>query len=140
MEKLNLADVIGWAIDQSDYTYKDIVDNFEYLIQHDAEYIQNELDEKGCSVEWSEETQYQYFCDQYDRRGYDTEGEYRWALVIEKDKENGNITADIYTVCTDVDSRYSEYDIKHNDVEVAHVGKFESLAELHDYLVELLKE
>lgn len=139
MEKLNLTDVIEWAIDQSDYTYKDIVDNFEYLIQHDAEYIQNELDEKGCSVEWSEETQYQYFCDQYDRRGYDTEGEYRWALVMEKDN-NGNISADIYTVSAEVDSRYAEYDIKHNTVETVHIGKFESLTELHDYLVELLKE
>ena len=140
MEKLNLTDVIGWAIDQSDYTYKDIVDNFEYLIQHDAEYIQNKLDEKGCSVEWSEESQYMYYPDEYDRKGYDSEGEYRWALVIEKDKESGKITADIYTVCAEVDSRYSEYDIKHNTVETVHVGKFKSLTELHDYLVDLLKK
>lgn len=140
MEKLNLADVIRWSIDQSDYTYKDIVDNFEYLVEHDAEYIQKELDEKGRSVEWSEESQYMYYPDEYDRKGYDSEGEYRWALVMEKDKESGKITADIYTVSAEVDSRYAEYDIKHNTVEVAHIGIFESLKELHDCLNELIKE
>lgn len=138
MEKLNLADVIRWSIDQSDYTYKDIVDNFEYLVEHDAEYIQKELDKKGRSVEWNEEHQYYYYCDEYDRKGYDSEWEYRWALVIEK--ENGKITADIHTVCTDIDSRYCEYDIKHNTIEVAHAGKFENLKELHNYLIDLLKE
>ena len=137
MEKLNLSDVIEFAIDPTDYTYADIVDNFEYLVDADMEYIQKDLDEKGRSVEWSEESQYHYFEDEYDRRGYDTDGEFRWALVIEKEKEC--ITADIYTVCAEVDSRYTENDIKHN-VEVAHVGKFESLTELHDYLIELIKE
>lgn len=140
MEKLNLADVIEWTIDQSDYTYKDIVDNFAYLIEHDAEYIQKELDEKGCSVEWNEESQYYHYCDEYDREGYDNEWEYRWALVMEKDKENGKITADIHTVCAEVESRYSEYDIKHHTIEVAHIGIFETLKELHDYLNEQIKE
>lgn len=138
MEKLILSKVMDWAIDQSDYTYETIVDNFEYLLDNDMEYIQKEIDEKGRSIEWSEEHQYMYYPDEYDRKGYDSEGEYRWALVMEKDN-NGNISADIYTVSAEVDSRYAEYDIKHNNVEVAHVGKFESLTELHDYLVELLK-
>lgn len=139
MEKLNLADVIESAIDQSDYTYENIVDNFEYLVDNDKEYIQKEIDEKGRSIDWCEITQYMYYPDEYDRKGYDSEGEYRWALVMEKD-DNGGISADIYTVSAEVESRYSEYDIKHNTVEAVHVGKFESLTELHDYLIELLKK
>lgn len=121
----NLSKVIEYCVDPTEYTYSDIVDNFLFLLEEDREFIEKELEEKSECIEWSQLNQ---VCDG---------SLYCWVLNIRK-AENG-ITADIHSLCTYAEY-YPKWNIKSDTFELAHIGKFDNLDELYNYLNELIKE
>lgn len=125
MEKLNLADVIEYYVDPTEYTYSDIVDNFLFLLEEDHEFIEKELEEKGECIEFS---QLNDVCDG---------SLYYWVLNIKK-TETG-ITADIHSLNT-YNEYYPKWNIKSDTFELVHIDEFKNLDELYTYLNELIKE